>query len=94
MGVSPDHSSTVGLILNHRTGFVSPQYHVVYDDLFSSVPNAETGGLIEAPTQDSEFWRNIISTGYESLVNEEEDDDAVPQEISNDWLTDEERRFR
>ena len=39
------HSSTIGRILNLTTGFVSPQYHVVYDDLFSTVTNAESGGV-------------------------------------------------
>ncbi len=45
LGVSSQHSSTIGRILNLATGYVSPQYHVVYDDKFSSVPNAEGGGL-------------------------------------------------
>ena len=39
VGVSPKHSSTVGRILNVRTGHVSPQFHVVFDDLFTSVPS-------------------------------------------------------
>jgi hypothetical protein len=38
LGMSPNHSSTVGRILNLRTGYVSPQYHVVYDDLYQTVP--------------------------------------------------------
>jgi hypothetical protein len=31
------HSNTVGLILNPSTGHVSAQYHLVYDELFSTV---------------------------------------------------------
>ena len=38
LGVSPVHSSTIGRILNLRTGYVSPQYHVVYDDSFLLSP--------------------------------------------------------
>jgi hypothetical protein len=38
LGTSPDHSTTIGRILILRTGHVSPQFHVVYDDLFSTVP--------------------------------------------------------
>ena len=34
MGVSPYHSSHLGLILNQHTGKISPQYHVVYNELF------------------------------------------------------------
>ena len=39
VGFSPVHSSDVPLILNLRTGHISPQYHVVFDDRFSTVPS-------------------------------------------------------
>ena len=42
-GRSPAHASSVGLILNPRTGHASPQFHVVYDDLFTTVPHLRTG---------------------------------------------------
>jgi hypothetical protein len=29
--------------MNIDTGYVSPQFHVVFDDLFTSVPNAKQG---------------------------------------------------
>ena len=32
VGCSPSHASNVALILNPRTGHVSPQFHVVFDD--------------------------------------------------------------
>jgi hypothetical protein len=37
LGHSPHHANNVALILNLSTGHVSPQYHVVYDDTFSTV---------------------------------------------------------
>ena len=37
LGQSPEHSSDVALVLNLRTGLISPQYHVVFDDTFSTV---------------------------------------------------------
>jgi len=37
LGHSPDHASNVALVLNLTTGLVSPQYHVVFDDNFSTV---------------------------------------------------------
>ena len=43
VGRSPAHASNVGLILNPRTGHVSPQFHVVYDDNFTTVPYLRTG---------------------------------------------------
>ena len=92
LGTSPDHSSTVGLIHNLRTGFISPQYHVIYDDLFSSVPNAESGGLPHAQEFNGEFWRRLIETGLESILPDD-DVDSVPP-LHHDWLTDAERAAR
>jgi hypothetical protein len=37
LGHSPDHASNVALVLNLTTGLVSPQYHVIFDDDFSTV---------------------------------------------------------
>ena len=37
LGVSKHHSTTVHLVLNPTTGDVSPQYHVLFDDHFSTV---------------------------------------------------------
>jgi hypothetical protein len=34
---SPIHSRNISLVLNLRTGLVSPQFHVKYDDLFETV---------------------------------------------------------
>lgn len=37
LGFSPNHARNVGLVLNHRTGLVSPQFHAKYDDLWETV---------------------------------------------------------
>ena len=37
LGHSHDHASNVALVLNLTTGLVSPQYHVIFDDTFSTV---------------------------------------------------------
>ena len=37
LGSSPQHASTVSLILNLPTGHVSPQFHVKYDPIFETV---------------------------------------------------------
>ena len=37
LGVSKLHSSTVHLVLNLETNKVFPQYHLVFDDTFSTV---------------------------------------------------------
>ena len=91
MGVSPDHSSTVSNILNLATGYVSPQYHLVADDLFTTVPNAEAGGLFDTTTFDADQWSRLLETGYEFHLDLMED---APPSLHDDWLTPAERRIR
>jgi hypothetical protein len=44
LGWSPRHSRKVALVLNLSTGHVSPQFHVVFDDLFETLrPSAGNG---------------------------------------------------
>lgn len=38
LGHSPIHAGSVALVFNPLTGRVSPAYHVVFDDTFSTVP--------------------------------------------------------
>ena len=42
VGFSTEHSTTVPLILNPKTQHISPQYHVIFDDDFSTVPAIST----------------------------------------------------
>jgi hypothetical protein len=37
LGMSPQHARSVALVLNVKTGLVSPQFHVEFDDLFETV---------------------------------------------------------
>jgi hypothetical protein len=55
LGHSAQHASSVALILNPKTGFVSPQFHCVFDDQFDSPKTdknfsnvwAEMAGLLD-----------------------------------------------
>ena len=40
LGMSPKHARTVALVLNPKTGLVSPQFHVHFDDMFVGVSSA------------------------------------------------------
>ncbi|MHA7927723.1 MAG: hypothetical protein ACX936_21195, partial [Marinobacter sp.] len=98
LGYSPDHSSTVSRVLNLRTGHVSPQYHIVCDDHFSTVPVQEGGQLIDPDSFNPDVWARLIETGYELHLDvvELRDDDGnlhLPP-LNDDWLTDDERRLR
>ena len=37
VGVSPSHAENVAMVRNLRTGYLSPQFHVVFDDQFETV---------------------------------------------------------
>ena len=63
LGHSPHHAGNVALVLNLRTGHVSPQFHVVFDDEFSTVPYLTTG-------QEPPNWINLNNTSSELATPE------------------------
>jgi hypothetical protein len=86
LGQSPKHSSQVALVLNPATGHISPQYHVVFDDMFTSVANFD-----DPPVFDPAIWNELVKAGVEKYIDE---DDPNPPELSDDWLTHDERQQR
>ena len=36
VGVSPDHADNIALVRNLRTGYISPQYHIIFDEWFET----------------------------------------------------------
>jgi hypothetical protein len=42
LGFSPEHASSVPLVLSTTTGLVSPQFHVIYDDYFTTTNCLQT----------------------------------------------------
>lgn len=74
MGHSPFHAGNVALVFNIKTGRISPQYHVVFDSDFTTVPFMERG---EAPPN----WVDLCQYSHESYH-----DEAV--ELAAEWLGD------
>jgi len=64
LGRYPLHASNVGLILNPHTGHVSPQFHVVYDDDFTTVPYLRSA---EVPLH----WAKLVKTSSHLEVHTE-----------------------
>jgi hypothetical protein len=90
LGYSPEHSSSIGLILNTTTGNISPQYHVVHDDYFTTVPIVDS-----TKTFDAASWQAILHTGIERYLSDDIDRFGKPLPIPSlhdDWLTEEEQR--
>ena len=83
MGYSTVHSSDVPLVLNLHTGHISPQYHVVFDDSFSTVPSL-------APDDDPPtFWSAIgFSTDlHRDVVSRIPLDEDSPVRYDAEYMT-------
>ena len=53
LGPSPSHARSVALVLNPRTGHVSPQFHVKFDDFFETIQDKSTD--MDAPEPDWKY---------------------------------------
>ena len=63
VGRSPFHAGNVALVLNPKTGHVSPQYHVVFDDDFTTVPYLRSGHI---PAN----WSELVASSVEKVTDE------------------------
>jgi hypothetical protein len=78
LGHSPEHASNVALVLNLATGLVSPQYHVVFDDSFSTVDFIRS-------RQEPSNWETLCKYHSENFTM----DAAVAAPSASDTLTQE-----
>ena len=72
LGHSPCHAGSVALVLNLKTGLVSPQYHLIFDDEFSTVKYLTTS----TPPPN---WAHLIKHNREQATSEQE-------ALSHRWL--------
>ena len=98
MGVLTSHALTIGLILNTCTGSVTPQYHIVHDDWFATMLNAEGGGAVIETEQDVLEWKKLIKArAPEHYIEDEFDENGDPllvPELHDEWLTEAEKAAR
>ena len=64
--VAPNFASTVGNILNVETGYVSPQYHVVHDDFFTTATSLDANNWIEIGGLQA--WKCLYELGSERYI--------------------------
>ena len=80
LGVSPVHASNIALVRNLTTGYLSPCYHLIFDDWFETVDSTEA----EPPPN----WEHLCSfQKFQTIF----DDDATPPMLDDEWLTEEEK---
>ena len=63
-GHSPVHAGSVALVLNPGSGHVSPQYHLVFDDNFTTIQNI-CDGLVPSN------WREFATNSSFSSTDEQ-----------------------
>lgn len=86
LGLSPYHSTSVGLVRNLRTNNISPQYHVVYDDSFVTVSNVNNY-IASDLTSESPFWQELAKFHTENYLDELHPDDVGnPPPLHWYWL--------
>ena len=84
LGLSKEHATSVGLILNPTTKRISPQFHLLYDDFFSTVQSIDRR---DVPHVSEEDWEFSFRQGTEMSYDPHERDPALqPPPISNEWL--------
>jgi len=98
LGPSLNHSSTIGRTLNLRTGHLSPQYHVVCDNHFSTVSNAGAGVFLDEDVILSLVWHHLVEAGCERYIDDldyNSQGHCLPlPELSDEWLSPAEQRLR
>jgi transposase InsO family protein len=79
LGYSPDHSSSVGLIRNLQTGSISPQFHVVFDELFSTVLGTQ---------DDDPVWIELFHNEQEYYGPDDDEADDLQHfpDLDHGWL--------
>ena len=93
LGFSHSHSSLVALVRNLHTGYVSPQYHVVFDDKYETIFNA---GMSDE--RFDELCNLLFDSNRDWYTEEEYDGDGnllyKPPPLDYVWLSEPERRER
>jgi len=77
LGISPGHSTTVGRVLNIDTGYVLPQYHLVFDELYHTV-----NGELSDESFDADLWNTLLT--LQGLEKADDRTDVTGDEIPFD----------
>jgi hypothetical protein len=88
LGFSPDHSTSVSLILNVQTGSISPQFHVVFDEKFTTVSSSHSTtdrheSILDLLRQPGSR-ENLLDDIWNPL------EDGPAPELADEWLSPEE----
>ena len=77
MGLSPDHASPVPLVLKLDTAAITPQFHVVFDDWFTTV----TSSVDDVPDFNSSAWSKMFGDSEYQFTRDEDDTQVDPEDF-------------
>ena len=69
MGLSTRHATTVPLVLNPNTGYITPQFHVVFDDWFSTIATS----VEDLPDLTSHEWDRLFGDSHYQYIEDDDD---------------------
>ena len=81
LGFSKSHASTIALIRNCRTGSVTPQFHVVFDEWFQTLPSVIDPQQVTIPNA----WHNLIQFSRFKFFDEDGDPRNLPPDLADEW---------
>jgi hypothetical protein len=81
VGFSPLHASSIPLVLNLETGAITPQFHVMFDDAFSSVSTSED----QLPDFNSAAWYKLFGDSeFQYVLDDADVDDQEAEPVPAD----------
>jgi hypothetical protein len=79
MGFSPKQAITVPIVLNPQTGYITPQFHVVFDDWFATAP----ASVDELPNFNADIWKRMLCNSTYRYILDDEDQERLIVETEN-----------
>ncbi|KAI2507770.1 hypothetical protein MHU86_6666 [Fragilaria crotonensis] len=67
------HASSVPLVLNPQTGYITPQFHIVFDDWFATVPASAD----DLPNFNDDCWQRMFRDSTFQYVLDDEDEERL-----------------
>ncbi|KAI2509043.1 hypothetical protein MHU86_5419 [Fragilaria crotonensis] len=70
---SDKHASSVPLVLNPQAGYITPQFHIVFDDWFATVPASAD----DLPNFNDDCWQRMFRDSTFQYVLDDEDEERL-----------------
>ena len=79
LGFSDKHASSVPLVLNLQTGYITAQFHIVFDDWFATV----SASADDLPNFNDACWQRMFQDSTYQYVLDDEDEEKLIVEATD-----------